>query len=159
MKEPWLRGIHVDADPAVAAVLFALQQAREDLESFTAGLSDDRIWRAPSIGFQLRHIAGSLDRLTTYLEGRALSQLQLAALREEKQRGPTRAQLLEWVNAAIERAGNVCRAVTDFAAPRYIGRERIPTTAIGLMVHMAEHTQRHVGQTIALCHYHRGEWS
>jgi hypothetical protein len=159
MREPWLREMKLDADPAVAAVIFALEQAREDLDRFTAGLSDERMWRAPSIGFQLRHIAGSLDRLTTYLEGRALSPLQLAALREEKQPGPGRAQLLDWVNSAIVRAGEVCRLTADFGGTRYIGRERIATTAIGVMVHMAEHTQRHVGQTIALCHYHRGEWS
>ena len=117
MREPWLREIRLEADPAAAAVLFALQQAREDLDRFTGGLSDERIWRAPSIGFQLRHIAGSLDRLTTYLESRALSRLQLAALREEKRSGPTRAQLLDWVNNAIERASGVSRTVTDFAAP------------------------------------------
>jgi hypothetical protein len=158
-REPWLREIRLDTDPAVAAVIFALQQARDDLERFTEGLADDQLWRAPSIGFHLRHIAGSLDRLTTYLQGEALSEQQLAALRGEKDPGPGRSQLLDEINRAIARTGEVIRTVKDFSAPRYIGRERIPTTAIGLIIHMAEHTQRHVGETIVLCRYHRGEWS
>ena len=38
----------------------------------------------PSIAFQLRHVAGSLDRLLTYAEGRALNEQQLAALQSER---------------------------------------------------------------------------
>jgi len=30
-----------------------------------------------------------------------------------------------------------------------VGRMRLPTTVIGLLVHIAEHTQRHVGQAIS----------
>ncbi len=154
MREPWLREIQLDVDPAIAAVLFALQQAEEDLERFTVGLSDEQIWREPSVGFHLRHISGSLDRLTTYLEDRALSEAQLAALAAEKQPGPGRDQLLADVKRAIARTGDVIRRVTDFAAPRYVGRERIRTTAIGLVIHMAEHTQRHVGEVIVLSRYY-----
>jgi uncharacterized damage-inducible protein DinB len=33
-------------------------------------------------------------------------------------------------------------------APLAIGRKRLPTTLGGLLVHAAEHTQRHVGQAI-----------
>jgi hypothetical protein len=36
----------------------------------------------------------------------------------------------------------------DFDQPRYVGRKRLPTTVGGLLVHLADHTQRHVGQTI-----------
>jgi uncharacterized damage-inducible protein DinB len=32
--------------------------------------------------------------------------------------------------------------------PIAIGRQRLPTTLAGLLVHAAEHTQRHVGQAI-----------
>jgi len=32
--------------------------------------------------------------------------------------------------------------------PRYIGRKRLPTTVLGLLVHIAEHAQRHLGQAI-----------
>ena len=32
--------------------------------------------------------------------------------------------------------------------PRGVGRKQLPTTVNGLLVHIAEHTQRHVGQAI-----------
>jgi hypothetical protein len=35
-------------------------------------------------------------------------------------------------------------------APRTIGRKKLPTTVLGLMVHIAEHTQRHLGQAITI---------
>jgi len=31
---------------------------------------------------------------------------------------------------------------------RRIGRRQLPTTVVGLLVHIADHTQRHVGQAI-----------
>jgi hypothetical protein len=33
---------------------------------------------------------------------------------------------------------------------RSVGRRALPTTVIGLLVHLAEHTQRHLGQAITL---------
>jgi len=38
---------------------------------------------------------------------------------------------------------------STLADARTVGRKRLPTTVIGLLTHMAEHTQRHVGQAIA----------
>ena len=32
--------------------------------------------------------------------------------------------------------------------PREVGRRKLPTTVAGLLIHCAEHTQRHVGQAI-----------
>jgi uncharacterized damage-inducible protein DinB len=32
--------------------------------------------------------------------------------------------------------------------PRKVGRAGLPSTVIGLLVHVAEHTTRHVGQAI-----------
>jgi len=32
--------------------------------------------------------------------------------------------------------------------PRTVGRKRLPTTVGGLLVHVADHTLRHVGQAI-----------
>jgi hypothetical protein len=44
----------------------------------------------------------------------------------------------------------VIRALTDgdLNEARAIGRKQLPTTVIGLVVHIAEHTQRHVGEAI-----------
>jgi uncharacterized damage-inducible protein DinB len=137
-------------DPFTAPVLFALQQAREDLDKYTAGISTDRIW-ATSLGFHLRHIARSTDRLLTYAEGRQLSVDQMQALEDEKNPGATREQLLAEIHSSFDRVEAFIRALdrARMPEPREVGRKRLPTTVIGLLIHIAEHTQRHVGQAIS----------
>jgi hypothetical protein len=150
MPEPWLRGLTLDVDPVLAPVLFALQQVREDL----AAIPIEDVWHPisgiPPLGFQLTHIAGSLDRLTTYLEGGELTEAQLAFLQAEREPGASREQLNALVKASLERTENAIRRIDPgtYAHPRYVGRRRIPTTVIGLAIHIAEHTQRHCGQAI-----------
>lgn len=152
--EPWLRGPLEDVDPLLAPVLFSFQQVREDLARWTEGLSEAQIWARPqglaSVGFQLRHIAGSVDRLTSYLEGRELSAEQLGELAAEMEPRGGREELLAAVEASLRRAEAVVRGIdpASFREGRTVGRLRMPTTVIGLLVHIAEHTQRHVGQAI-----------
>jgi hypothetical protein len=154
MPEPWLRGLQLPVDPIVAPVLFALQQVREDLQTHTAGLSTEQIWRKlpnnPPLGFHLRHIAGSLDRLTTYLEGHQLDDSQLATLKAESIPGDAREELLARIEAALVRTESAIAAIEPaiYRDPRYVGRQKLPTTVIGLIIHIAEHTQRHCGQAI-----------
>jgi len=78
----------------VAPTVHAYMQAREDLAQWTNGLSDAQIWSRPHglapVGFQLRHIAGSVDRLTSYLRGEQLSSEQIEAARGEMEPGPGR---------------------------------------------------------------------
>src|SRR5271155_3265606 len=85
--EPWLRGPLAGVPPLVAPPLHAYTQAREDLARWTNGLTDAEIWLRPHglapVGFQLRHIAGSVDRLSTYLRGEQLTPEQLEALAHE----------------------------------------------------------------------------
>jgi len=156
--EPWLREIDLGVHPALAQPIFALQQVREDLEQHTAGLTDAQVWLPVSgltpLGFHLRHIAGSTERLTTYLLGEQLSDVQLAAMREEKTPGPSLGQLLSDAAAAMENAGNAIRAIDPekLGEPRFIGRKRIRTTVVGLAIHIGEHAQRHTGQAITTCH-------
>ncbi|HEX5431276.1 MAG TPA: DinB family protein, partial [Bryobacteraceae bacterium] len=80
LPEAWMRGPMEGVSPLTAPVLYSFQQAREDLDRFTEGLTPEQIWATPhgfgSVGFHLRHIAGSTDRLTTYLAGRQLSEAQ-----------------------------------------------------------------------------------
>jgi hypothetical protein len=68
--EPWLRGPLAGVDPLLAPILFSFQQAREDLASFTDRLTTDQLWTRPygfgSVGFHVRHIGGSVERLMTY---------------------------------------------------------------------------------------------
>src|SRR5438270_1990711 len=98
LPEPWLRGPVPGVHPMVAPILFAFQQAREDLAEYTEGLTNAGIWERPygfgSVGFHIRHIAGSTDRLMTYLHGRELSREQMAELEAESQPdGPGREEL------------------------------------------------------------------
>jgi uncharacterized damage-inducible protein DinB len=154
--EPWLRGPIHGVHPLVAPILFTLQQAREDLRKHTDGLTAGQIWATPygfgSVGFHIRHIAGSTDRLMTYLEGRELTPDQMSALHGEEQPGSEgREELLSQMDAAFQRAETTVRALDPaiVAEPRWVGRKRLPTTVIGLLTHIAEHTQRHVGQAIS----------
>lgn len=154
--EPWLRGALEGVDLLIAPVLFSFQQAREDLDRWTEGLSEEQIWVRPSgfasLGFQLRHIAGSVDRLTSYLEGKDLSEEQLADLAAEMEPQGGRTELLAAMEASLRRAEAVVRGIDPaiLREPRTVGRLRLPTTVIGLLVHIAEHTQRHVGQAVVM---------
>jgi uncharacterized damage-inducible protein DinB len=40
--------------------------------------------------------------------------------------------------------------------PRGVGRLQLPSTVLGLLVHAAEHTQRHVGQILTTARIVRG---
>jgi uncharacterized damage-inducible protein DinB len=140
----------------ISPTLYAFQQAREDLAKWTEDLSTEQIWATPhdfgSVGFHILHIAGSTDRLMTYLEGRQLTAEQMTEL--ESERSPAkieRSDLLEILDRSLEDAGGVVRAIdpATLAEPRFVGRKRLPTTVIGLLTHTAEHTQRHVGQAIS----------
>lgn len=152
--EPWLRGPLAGVHPLVAPTLHAYAQAREDLAHWTEGLTDDEIWSRPQgvapVGFQLRHIAGSVERLTTYLRGEQLTPGQVDAIHHEMDSGPGRLQLLDEVKQALDNSEQVIRTLdpATLAETRTVGRKRLPTTVIGLVVHLAEHTQRHVGELI-----------
>ncbi len=155
LPEPWMRGPIEGVHPLIAPALYGFQQAREDLARFTEGLTPEQIWAEPhgfgSVGFHLRHIAGSTDRLMLYLQGQQLTEAHLEALRREKEPGAPLADLLAGMDAAFRRAEAVARTIdpATLTEPREIGRKRLPTTVVGLLTHIAEHTQRHVGQAIS----------
>ncbi len=159
--EPWLRGPLPDTHPFLTPSLRALEQVLEDLPRFTGGLTTAQLWNSPGpcapAAFHLQHMAGSVDRLTTYLRGHGLSQKQLQALAAEKQPGAAAEQMLLDATAAITAAMAQIRALpeNEFTAERLIGRARLPVTALGLAFHIAEHTQRHMGQLIVLTHLAR----
>lgn len=155
LPEPWMRGPLEGVNPLLAPVLYSFQMAREDLEKFTAGLTPARLWDThyglPSVGFHILHIAGSTNRLATYVQGRELSDAQLDAMKAEESPGElSREQLLGILSDAFRQAEAVIRTTdpATFAEARTVGRKHLPTTVIGLLTHIAEHTQRHVGQAI-----------
>lgn len=154
MEEAWLRGPIAGVSPLLAPLLASFQHAREDLTRHTEGLTIGQIWTAQpgfgTVGFHLRHIAGSTDRLMSYLQAKDLTAAQLTALQSEKDPGAGREELLAAIDRTFRDAEAVVRAIdpNTLAYPRWVGRKRLPTTVIGLLTHIAEHTQRHVGEVI-----------
>jgi uncharacterized damage-inducible protein DinB len=151
--EPWLRGTRQEIPAVHRAVLHALDLANEDLRHWCANLSDKELNSSPlalpSVSFHLQHVARSLDRLLTYAEGRLINPQQLAHLKTESQPA-TRDLLFAELAAALTQSANriLALAAADLEQPRTVGKKALPTTLAGLLVHVADHTQRHVGQAI-----------
>jgi uncharacterized damage-inducible protein DinB len=105
---------------------------------------------AAPVAFHIRHLARSLDRLLTYAEARNLSDEQIALLQTELDPAATRDELFVELSAALADGAARVRALakTNLEEARTVGRKRLPTTVGGLLVHVADHTQRHVGQAI-----------
>ena len=101
------------------------------------------------VGFHVRHIARSLDRLLTYAENQQLPERQLKLLKTEDEAIDREATLMEFAEA-IEVATKRILAFSEksYDQPREVGRKRLPTTVASLLIHCAEHTQRHVGQVV-----------
>ena len=152
--EPWLRGSETDVPAVARAVLHALQLAEEDLRKWCGNLSDREVNARPagaaSVAFHIRHVARSLDRLLTYAEARNLSGEQMNLLRTEHDQDATRDELFTELSAALANGAARVRALanTNLEEARTVGRKLLPTTVGGLLVHIADHTQRHVGQAI-----------
>ena len=168
--EVWLRGPVADIPALLQPVAHAILQAREEVRQMMDEFPDQHLWDRPagvaSPGFHLQHLTGVLDRLFTYARGEALTAVQLAALASEGEK-----RISEEVHGLSGHdnasGGEVAGLVRRFAAqidlalaqlketpentltdPRAVGRGRLPSTVIGLLVHAAEHTQRHTGQLL-----------
>ncbi|SDF12514.1 DinB family protein [Terriglobus roseus] len=152
--EPWLRGTLSEIEPVRRAVLHALELAEEDVLRWTEGLDDETLemepMGLPSVAFQMRHIARSIDRLLTYADGRGLSEEQMVALRSEHVAGASGDDLRRQVIEAIAKVRPFAMRFSQdqLNESRGVGRAGLPTTLAGLLIHIAEHTQRHVGQLI-----------
>jgi len=152
--EPWLRGTYSEIPAVIRAVVHALELSREDIESWCTPLSDEALNSRPAqlapVAFHIRHIVRTLDRLLSYAEGRQLSGEQLAALKAELDPGATPAELFSEFRAGIDTAMRRIRsfAGADLEQVRAVGRRALPTTVGGLLVHCADHTQRHTGQAV-----------
>lgn len=151
--EPWLRGTMNDVKAVPRAVIHALELAKEDVHKWCGGLTDEELNTAlfglPSVGFHLRHISRSLDRLLTYAEGRPLSAEQMQALQTEATPDAARDTVFEEFSVALGSAVQRVLAIHgDLDEVRFVGKKQLPTTLGGLLVHVADHTQRHVGQVV-----------
>jgi uncharacterized damage-inducible protein DinB len=152
--EPWLRGTHTEVLAVGRAVLHAFDLALDDLAKWTEGLSDAEVHahplELPSVAFHLRHIARSTDRLLSYAEGNQLTVEQLTALKAEQSGEESLAALLAEVEASFSNAADRVRvlATANLDTFRGVGRKQLPTSIGGALVHVADHTQRHVGQVV-----------
>jgi len=152
--EPWLRGTLSEVPAVQRAVLHALELAREDLERWCDGLSDEELNARPGgiapVAFHLRHITRSADRLLSYAEGAQLNAEQIAMMKSELAPGATRNELLAELVVGFTKNARRIRAFSSqqLEHSRVVGKKQLPTTVGGLLVHVADHTQRHVGQAI-----------
>jgi len=136
-------------------VAHALLQAREEINELMQGFPDALLWERPagmaSPGFHLQHMAGVLDRLYTYVKGEQLDQQQLDYLSAEGRNVDVKLILLlehfnKQVDIAIKQLNETDKEI--LTEVRGVGRANMPSTVIGLLMHSAEHTMRHVGQLL-----------
>ena len=152
LPEPWLRGRIAQLHPVAEHLLYTFTQCREEIALHAHAVAD--VWRAhpplAPLGFHLAHIAGSVNRLTTYLTGQQLTPDQLARLKAEKTGGPSLVELMAAIDREFAVTEELVRGIhpNTYPEPRFVGRQQLPTSVGGLIIHLAEHTQRHLGQAI-----------
>lgn len=155
--EVWLRGPLPDVPPLLQPLAHALLQAREELQAalhdFPDALLPIRPAGAASVGFHLRHLSGVLDRMQTYARQELLTEAQFQYLAAEKEGlTPTEstAFLLRQFSQAVDSMLQTLRVTPEAMLPEFrpVGRQRLPSTLMGLLVHAAEHTTRHTGQLL-----------
>jgi uncharacterized damage-inducible protein DinB len=152
--EPWMRGTHAEVPAVGRAILHAFDLALDDLTKWTDGLTDAEAHEHPlgltSVAYHLRHIARSTDRLLSYAEGNQLSAEQLTALKAEQSGEESLAALLSEVEVSFSNAADRVRvlATANFNTFCGVGRKQLPTSIGGALIHVADHTQRHVGQVV-----------
>lgn len=155
--EVWQRGPLPGIIPLLQPVAHALLQAREEVNEIMENFPTELLWERPagvaSPGFHLQHLRGVLDRVFTYARNERLSPAQFEYLGLEGKsaaHGFSAQQLVidfdHQVDMALDQIKETKEeTLTDF---RGIGRSNLPSTVIGLLVHAAEHTMRHVGQLL-----------
>ena len=151
-REVWMREMPVAHDPLRHLLLCTFLQAEEEVLAATLGLSDEQLWLRPHgltpLGFHIRHIGESVDRLLTYAEGSSLGARQFEILATELKEELPLLSLLVLLEQRLKEARIRIEALDPaaFAEIRELGRARIKVPLGVLLAHIAEHTQRHLGQ-------------
>jgi uncharacterized damage-inducible protein DinB len=157
LPEVWLRGPLPEVPPLLQPVAHALLQAREEVTEIVSDFPAAKLAERPlglaSVGFHLRHLTGVLDRTFTYARAEALSETQLAYLAAEGQpstHGGAVGELVQAFDEQVDKALGQLKTTPESSLPEWrgVGRAQLPSTVIGLLVHAAEHTTRHVGQLL-----------
>ena len=88
--------------------------------------------------------------MLTYAEGGRLDSEQIAAMKTETDPGASYEELFDELASAVGRSAQRIRGIDPgtLGESRAVGRKQLPSTVGGLLVHAADHTQRHVGQAI-----------
>ncbi len=155
--EIWLRGPLDNVPGLLQPVAHALLQAREEVMAIMEGFPDDLLWQKPaglaSPGFHLQHLTGVIDRLFTYVRGQQLDGQQLNYLSSEGKPGGGKLAVADLVTQFNQQVDNALLQLSKvdestLTDTRGVGRAKLPSTVIGLYVHAAEHTMRHVGQLL-----------
>ena len=153
--EVWQRGPVADVPVLLQPVAHALLQAREELHLLMQDFSDSQLWERPagvaSPGFHLQHLSGVLDRVFTYARAEILTTEQLNQLHSEDVSPGINLSinsLLNRFNEQVDKAMNQLKQTEEKTLGEFrgVGRKLLPSTVIGLLVHGAEHTMRHLGQ-------------
>lgn len=155
--EVWLRGPVSNIPVMLQPVAHALLQAREEVNEMLVDFSEDHLWDKPagiaSAGFHLQHLKGVLDRLFTYAKGKALNKEQLEALAVEGKPEEFNCKIHELVESFNQQVNKSLEQLSTtneqtLQEHRGVGRAQLQSTVLGLLVHSAEHTMRHVGQLL-----------
>ena len=155
--EVWLRGPLDDIPGLLQPVAHTLLQAQEELNELMVNFPEELLWEKPfglaSTGFHLQHLAGVINRLFTYARGEQLDPQQLTDLAAEGrafEKDMDVRRLCGIFESEVEKALAQLRKidVLSLTDKREVGRSKLPSTVIGLYVHAAEHTMRHIGQLL-----------
>ena len=153
--EVWQRGPLQKIPALLQPIAHALLQAEEEIDEMMNNFSDELLWYRPanvaSPAFHLQHLSGVLDRVFTYARNEPLTDFQLTQLHDEDvapQQNVTVQSLLERFKRQIKTAIIQLQNTEEDTLKEFrgVGRKQLPSTVIGLLVHAAEHTMRHVGQ-------------
>lgn len=153
--EVWQRGPLPGIAPLLQPVAHALLQAREELEELLPEITSEILWLRPagvaSPAFHLQHLSGVIDRVFTYARGEMLDDKQMKQLLAEDlpfQESLRANDLFDRFSKQIDAALNQLQNTEEKTLPEFrgVGRKQLPSTVIGLLVHAAEHTMRHIGQ-------------
>ena len=155
--EVWQRGLLENIPALLQPVAHTLLQARKELNEMMENFPEYLLWKKPagvaSPAFHLQHLTGVLDRLFTYARKESLSVAQLHLLSIEGNQHETKStikELIESFNKQVDASLNELSIVNieTLNEIRTVGRKNIPSTLIGLYMHAAEHTMRHIGQLL-----------
>jgi len=156
-REVWQRGPIENIPALLQTVAHALIEVSEEAHSIMEGFPEKLLWERPegvaSPAFHLQHIEGVIDRLFTYARKELLNEKQMDKISMEGNKEKTSLsihQMLDLLDKRISDAVEELKNVNpnSLTEPRGIGRKQIPTTLIGLYVHAAEHSMRHIGQLL-----------